>query len=348
MLMHRSIAGMLLLLGGAVQAGELPLAACNTVRYSPEATRYQMQGTTVLNLTMNPAGKPIKATIASSSGWKTLDADALRLARSCRFGDGAEPGTLSVAWRLPEANTVPAQPLPGTCQPSLAYRVTDPGAATIKVRLLVWTDGQVYAPRIETGSDDDAFDHWALAYAHSCRYTPAMRAGAPVTGSALLHLAVDAGAVSEAAMQALYERSLPALRASMAGRVEYGIRYKYLKNYDQAKAELARLKAGGDYPIPPTAPDEPPIVQPLPAGQGWLLPPFLADDDMTRALRAASVPSLLPAVYLRKGHYVIVHLDAVRPAGPPGFETMRPALRAALLAGTGIGTVPVIPPGDPD
>lgn len=336
MLMRRWIAGTVLCLGGAVQAGELPLAACNQVRYSPEATRYQMQGTTVLNLTMNPAGKPIKGTIATSSGWSTLDADALRLARSCRFGDGAEPGTLSVAWRLQETGTVPPQALAGSCQPSLAYRASDPGPGTIKVRLLVWTDGQVYAPRIETGSGNASVDHWALAYAHSCRYAPATRAGAPVTGTAVMHLAVDRGATSETAMRALYERSLPALRAAMAGRIEYAIRYKFLSDYEQAKTELARLQAGGAYPIPPTPPDEPAIVQPLPPGQSWLPLPLLDDSELAQALRAASAPALLPRVYRRAGHYVIVHLDAVRPAEPPGFDALRPSLRAALLSGTSL------------
>lgn len=190
MLRRQWIAGVLLSLAGAAQAGELPPASCNRVRYSPEAARYQMQGTTVLNLTLNPAGKPIKGTIATSSGWKTLDADALRLARSCRFGDGAESGTLSVVWRLPESGTVPAQPVAGSCQPSQGYRAADPGPDTIKVRLLVWTDGQVYAPRIEAGSRDTAVNDRALIYAHSCRYTPATRDGAPVTGTAILHLAV--------------------------------------------------------------------------------------------------------------------------------------------------------------
>lgn len=184
----------LVLQAGAVQAGDLALSACNKVRHGPEALRYEMQGTTTLKLTLNPAGRPIHGTVTRSSGWKTLDADALRLARSCRYAEGETGTTLDIPWVLPPGAAVHTAPqaIAGSCQSSQAFKVAPAGPDSVKIRLLVWNDGQVYAPRIETGSGDALTDYLARDFAHSCRFTPAIRDGKAATGTALLYIAYDA------------------------------------------------------------------------------------------------------------------------------------------------------------
>ena len=75
-----------------VHAGTLPGAACDAPLHSPQARRYELQGTTVLSMSVLAAGKPADVEVARSSGWKMLDADTVKLAATCpnsRVRDGA-------------------------------------------------------------------------------------------------------------------------------------------------------------------------------------------------------------------------------------------------------------------
>jgi len=321
---------------GALHAQSLPLSACKAPVHSPEAKRYEMQGTTRLAFKMDQYSTPTGITVARSSGWKLLDAESVKLAATCRFPqpEGAA-GTLDVPWVLAAETLAPVRPVlkTATCKSSLLFKPVEAGEPndTVLVRLQVWADGQIYGPKVETGSGDEKLDRAAMAFVQSCSYAPAERAGVAVQSAAVMRLAVARDKLAEPHLRTLYERLLPRAREQIAGRKEYKIRYLTKKDEAQARAAHASLRAGESFDAVHMRVS--PLLTAEDTGEGkWLLPKKDAG-PVGDALRSATAPGLLPAVIKVDEQWVVLQIDAIRPAEPASYESMVPYLKAMVLAG---------------
>lgn len=334
MLTRAAIVLLALLAGGAVHAEALPLASCAAPQHSIEAKRYELQGTTTLALDVDADGKAANVKVAASSGWKLLDADALKLAASCRFTGPAQNATLEVPWMLAPGVAAPQRPVlaPDGCRASELFKPVAAGTLTANmlVRLQVWADGQVYAPKIDTGSGDARIDAVALALVQSCRYAPAQRDGVAVQSSAVMHLAFDRAKLEEPGLRADYQRYLPTMLRNAAGRKEYRIAHILVMTEAAARDALAKLLAGESFAQLASR------VSVDRRGKdggdlGWGYPEYYMP-AFAAALRGAAAPGLLPDVIKTEFGWHIIRVDAIRPGEPPPFEQIREALWKAALA----------------
>lgn len=321
------------LAGGTVHAEALPLSSCAAPVYSPEATRYELQGTTVLALSVGDDGRAANVSVAASSGSKLLDAASVKLAASCRFAKTSAAATLDVPWVLPPGAQATQRPLPvaGSCGASKLFKPVDAGAADANMlaRVQVWEDGQVYSPKIETGSGNEQIDRRALALIQACRYTPAQRDGKPVAGNAVIHLAFAKDMLEEPALRALYQRYLPAMQRQLQGRKEYRSAHILLKTEAAAREALAKINGGEAFA-------QVALVSLDRAGKdggdlGWSLPEYFTP-TFAAALRARTEPGLLPEPVKTEFGWHVIRIDGIRPAEPRSFESVRAALWKAALA----------------
>jgi TonB family protein len=145
-----------------------------------------LQGTTRLEITRGPSGQPALVRLASSSGWGLLDDAALILAKKCQFsaaGKGLSPpsDTLTINWSIPPDELAPQPPVlqEYSCQKSTLFKrgpnITP--ADRLRVRLLVWQDGQVVSPKLEGGSGDATIDKLSSVLTPAARdpYQASMR-----------------------------------------------------------------------------------------------------------------------------------------------------------------------------
>ena len=330
-------------------AGTLPLAACDAPVHSPQATRYELQGTTELTLNVLDSGKAANVYVTRSSGWKMLDADAVKLAATCRFPQNSPSGTLEVPWVLPSSTLAPVRPqlIADSCKATKLFKPGKAGAVeTLQVRLQVWTDGVVYAPQLETGTSDPTIDSAAIALAQRCRYTPAQRDGAPVNAAAVLDLGLDLSALEEPALRAFYDQNLPGLKRRLENQREFLAAHILLP--DEAAARKAMAALLGGEPFADLAARLSPDSKVKDGGSlGWGLasyytPPFAA------ALERATTPAMVPEPVKTRFGWHIIRIDDIRPAQPPTFETVRKVLRRAVINGTTpISVATVSPTGAP-
>ncbi|MES2017829.1 MAG: TonB family protein [Pseudomonadota bacterium] len=225
------------------------------------------------------------------------------------------------------ADTLPL-PAAGSCGQSKLLKPAAVGAAgaNMLVRVRVREDGTVHAPAIDTGSGIEQVDRRALALIQACRFTPAQREGKPVAGDALIALAFASEQLEEPALRALYQRYLPSMRRTLEGRKQYHAAHILVKTEAAARAVLAKLAAGEPFAqvaLDHGAKDDGEL--------GWILserytPRFAA------ALRNRTAPGLLPEPVETEYGWHVIRIDAIRPAEPSPFESVREALWRAAVA----------------
>ncbi len=318
---------------GAARADSLPLSACDAPVHSPEARRYELQGTTRLALSVGPDRKASNVSVAASSGSALLDAASVKLAASCRFAQPAAAATLDVPWVLGADAIAPQRPMlvPGSCGASALFKPVEAGApnANMMVRLQVWADGQVYAPKFETGSGKDKTDKLALALVQACRYSPAQRDGVAVQSSAVLHLAFASDKLDDAALRVLYQRFLPQMQKNVAGKTEYHSAHILMAREADARAAHAKIVAGEAFAqVAKRSIDR--------GGKdggdlGWALAEHYTK-AYADALRGAAGPGLLPEPVKTEFGWHIIRIEAMRPAEPPTFDAVREQLWQVALA----------------
>lgn len=334
-MLRRALALLAIASSGALHAQTLPLSACKAPVHSPEAKRYELQGTTRLAFNVDQYGMAASISVARSSGWKLLDAESVKLAATCRFRQPEGPGTLDVPWVLAPETLAPVRPVlkAAACKSSALFKPVEAGQAndTLLVRLQVWADGQIYGPKLDTGSGDEKIDRAAIAFVQSCSYTPAESAGVAVQSAAVLRLALAKDLLEEPHLRTLYERMLPRARKLVAGRKEYQIRFLVKNDEAEARAAHASIRAGETFDAVQKRVS--PSLTAASSGLGkWMLPKK-DGNPVAEALHAASTPGLLPSVIKGDQNWVVLQIDAIRPAEPVSYEVMLPYLKASVLAG---------------
>lgn len=174
------------------------LIACNPPEWSQEARRYELEGTTVLQYSVDGEGRPSSVRVARSSGWKILDQMAIRAMGGCRFEPPIDPNIVRTGLRIPydwklEDNgqrVEQAALVPDSCTPSKHLEKFLPIKGKlvprddgILVRFLLDENGNTFGIKVE--ETDPAPINVATAYIQSCRFSPAMLDGKPVRGNLL-------------------------------------------------------------------------------------------------------------------------------------------------------------------
>lgn len=193
------LAACLALMTTAAAANEAPveqsLSRCAKRSYTPEALRYRLEGTTTISFVRSSLGKPLRPVVSKSSGWGKLDEDAMRLLATCTFAtppnDLPDAAFIVVPWKLPAGTPNPAPPaiIASSCPARSPVRIAAPGTpGAIPVRLMVWTDGQVYQPKFDAAHVGDATRWTLLDFLHGCRFTPARQGSEAVPGTTVIHV----------------------------------------------------------------------------------------------------------------------------------------------------------------
>ena len=323
-----ALLAVLAIAAGAAHAGELPVSACAPITSSPESERYQLHGTTRLALTLDKYGVAKSIAVQESSGWTLLDQQAIKLAGTCRFRWDSKDGILVVP-SAPVSGGADPDLIEGSCLAGSAFREVahdTPGA--IKVRLMVWTDGKAYAPRLEGSSGNAAVDRWLLAKLHECRYD---RRGTPAhqTTTAKLYLDFDRSQLEPPALRALYQKWLPAALRAAAGEREFQLRSRTYRAEAPARAELNRLQAGGAFDR--SDQEAAAVAKPL----AWMRFRRGAS-PVADAVRAATRPGPLADIVHIDDEWVVVQVHAIRPAEPMSYEESLPLLKAAAVIGNAV------------
>lgn len=172
------------------------LIACNQHAWTDEARRYQLEGTTVMQYSVDDEGRPSSVRVVRSSGWKILDHMALRNLESCRFEATVDPSIVRTGLKIPydwklediAQPPVPAALLSGSCSPSEHIEKFLPIKGKfiphddgILVRFLLDEEGKTFGIKVE--ETDPAPVSVATSYIRSCRFSPAMLDGKPVRGN---------------------------------------------------------------------------------------------------------------------------------------------------------------------
>ncbi|MES2323111.1 MAG: energy transducer TonB [Pseudomonadota bacterium] len=316
---------------------ELSVKDCPPLAASPEAARYALQGSTTLEIKRAANGVPASVRLLAGSGWQRLDDDALAHAKNCRFaqpphGKAADADTLTITWpAAPQpAGAVAPSLVDDSCRKSAVFRPGPAarGADTLRVRLLVWTDGQVFSPKLASSSGDVQVDELALAWVQSCRYAPALRNGAAARGSAILEVTLLRKAYDEDALRAVYERVLPLLRSHAAGRTEHKLAHILLAEEANARATHAAIVKGASF-----AERARQFSLDRSAREGDLGWADAHDfgPEFAAAVLAAKGEGLLPDVVRTEYGWHLIRIDGSRRAAPAPFVKLRTAIRGWIL-----------------
>lgn len=326
-------AAAVLALAAPAQGAEVSLAHCGAPAYSAEALRYEMEGTTGLDFSLTAQGLPAEIRVAASSGYAMLDAASVALLANCRFPAPAAEGPRqagSVRWQLP-AGGADVKPVlqPHSC--TRRYQVLAPapaGAApALLVRVQVWPDGSAYTPKIEMTSGEAEADALALAVVEHCRFAPAVRAGQPVHGAALVAFALDREAIGEDSVRAEYER----IGAELARQKEFKVAHILFASEPEASAALRELQGGAPFGAMARARSLDKASGKVDGELGWVKPAdFVA--PFGAALRAHEEAGLLPApVHTVFGWHLIV-VRETRALSVPAYEQVRERVRSKLIS----------------
>lgn len=172
------------------------LIACTPAEWTQEARRYELEGTTVIQYSVDDEGRPTAVRVARSSGWKILDQMAVRAMAGCRFEPPLEPNIVRTGlrtpyhWKLEDNGQLPEQAaiLPDSCAPSKDIEKFVPNKGKLNprddgilVRFLLDEKGNIFGIKVE--ETDPAPINVATAYLQSCRFSPATLDGKPVRGN---------------------------------------------------------------------------------------------------------------------------------------------------------------------
>ena len=169
--------------GGALRQ---PAAlGCEQPVWDREARRYEIEGETVLGFDLDDEGRPTKARVLRSSGWKLLDDMSLRAIGTCRYAPPRDPATersglkTAFVWKLhaSDSGEIPARFVEGSCPTSERFAGFRPLSGDVRrsegllVRFLVDPQGAPYGVKFE-GELPRPTREAAEAYLAACRFTP--------------------------------------------------------------------------------------------------------------------------------------------------------------------------------
>lgn len=329
----------LVLLTGSAQAAELVPASCGPQTYTPEALRYEMEGTVGLEFSLDKDGKPVAPQLRQASGYALLDRDAIRYISSCKFALPDAPAgamhTATVVWSLPEGRPdVAPRLLPQSCQNK--YRIFTQAAAAngsdyLTVRAQVWPDGRPYTAKVEHASGEAEVDTLAVSYLEDCRFQPALRNGQPTRGAVLLTLPLDRAAFGEAKVRHLYDRII----ARLALENDYKVAHILYAEEQAARTAIAAIQAGT--PFGALARRE---SLDKPSGKvdgelGWINPNVMVAEFST-ALKASTAAGLIDRPVKTAFGWHVVSVEAIRPTTTPSYDALRERLRRQLMRETDI------------
>ena len=167
----------------AQEAGRLP-SACTRPDWPPEAKRYDLEGTTVLDYRIRE-WRIADVKVRKPSGWPILDAAAVRGLQACKLKtDAAQPResavrTVDIVWATPNGPSARPQLRPDTCAASAQFHGFAPLDRTptagdgVLVRFLTNGRGEPFNIRLEGRIIDHALAEQVRHYVQSCRFVAA-------------------------------------------------------------------------------------------------------------------------------------------------------------------------------
>ncbi|NHZ95215.1 energy transducer TonB [Massilia sp. CCM 8734] len=165
------------------QADRLP-SACTRLDWPPEAKRYELEGTTVLDYRIKE-WRIADVKVRKGSGWPILDAAAVRSLQACKLKtDAAQPResavrTVDYVWAGAAGLSARPQLHPDSCAPSAQVRGfvpldrTPTAADGVLVRFLTNGRGEPFNIRLEGRITDNALAEHIRQYVQGCRFVAA-------------------------------------------------------------------------------------------------------------------------------------------------------------------------------
>lgn len=329
---------------------ELAPRACAPQQYTPEALRYEMEGSVRLVFSLDADGKPVDPRVEQASGYALLDRDAIAHLNGCRFpaGAGAVTGirhAMTVRWQLPQGRPEVAPALvPDSC--ARRYKALSPGVPAtggdvLTVRMQVWPDGRAFTPKIERSSGEPEIDRLAEALVEHCRYTPAMRNGRPVQGAMLLPVQVNRATFAEAQVRASYERIV----TRIAQKPDVKIAHILYAEESAARAAIAAIRAGAAFGTLARRDSLDTASGQVDGELGWVRPDGMVE-ALALALQAQKQPGLIADPVPTKLGWHVLRVDSIRPATAPLYAAVKDRLRSMLIVeeATPTPSVHITPP----
>jgi len=170
--------------------------ACEPPQWAPEAMRYELEGTTILQFDVDDEGRPTSIQVVRKSGWKILDHMAVSAMEGCRFEATSDPLVVRTGLRAPynwklednEQRPVPAALVAGSCKATENFGGFIPVTGKLRlrtdgllVRFLLDEAGHTFGIKLE--ETHSAPVTAATEYIKSCRFTPATLDGKPIRGN---------------------------------------------------------------------------------------------------------------------------------------------------------------------
>lgn len=320
----------------STHAGELSLVSCAPLSYPPEALRYEIEGTTQIELTVGAGGGALAPRVVQSSGSAILDRASLAMLASCKFAAqdsaGASVASLAVPWKLPDGARADIAPsvIADSCR--RGYKVLelvspDSPRRNLSVRVQVWQDGRAFTPRVEQSSGEALADKEAQEVAESCDYVPGRRGAQPVKSAVLLAFALNRTAIGDDKVRALYDR----LAAQMMQGNDYKVRHILVSAESAAIAILADLRAGAQFGAIARAQSLDKPSAKVDGALGWLRPTDTVQ-EFSRAVALHGKTGLLPAPVHTAFGWHVIEIEASRPGVvPPYDEEARRILKERLI-----------------
>ncbi|NHZ79849.1 hypothetical protein F2P44_11250 [Massilia sp. CCM 8695] len=171
----------------APEAGKLP-SACTRPDWPPEARRYDLEGTTVLDYRIRE-WRIAEVKVRKSSGWPILDAAAARSLHACKLKiDGARPHHSAVqsvdyVWATTGGPSARPQLHADSCAPTRLFSGFVPLDRTptahdgVLVRFLTNGRGEPFNIRLEGRVTDAALAEHIRQYVQRCRFVAANAPG---------------------------------------------------------------------------------------------------------------------------------------------------------------------------
>lgn len=171
----------------APEAERLP-SACTRADWPPEARRYDLEGTTVLDYRIKD-WRIADVKVRKASGWPILDAAAVRGLQACKLKtDTAQPRdsavrSVDIVWATAGGPSARPQLRPDSCAASAQFPGfipldrTPTAADGVLVRFLTNGRGEPFNIRLEGRVTDNELAEQIRQYVHSCRFVAANAPG---------------------------------------------------------------------------------------------------------------------------------------------------------------------------
>ncbi len=160
-------------------------AACAQTDWPAEARRYELEGATAVEYKVGKDGRVADVRLIRSSGWRLLDAMAVRTLSACKFDTApaadARYTPVEFRWALSGGYTIRPELQANSCAPSERFTGFVPldkspsGVDGMLVRLLVNGRGEPFNVRAENRSADAELERAVTDYVQTCRFAAPSR-----------------------------------------------------------------------------------------------------------------------------------------------------------------------------